>query len=490
VPNGRERTARNTGPLALGECVDGKYRITELLAMGGMGVVYGAWHSKLDCPVALKVIRPELCTDPEFLRRFSEEARSAALLRGEHVAEVLDFGCSDRGLPYLVFERLEGSDLRTILTQAGRLPTSRALQYVAQACEALNEAHALGVVHRDVKPENLFVARRADGRLCLKVLDFGIAKRACAGFTTQAGRGLGSPYYMSPEQLTETTQVDRRTDIWSLGVVLFELVTGECPFTGGTPTEIGARVLSAPVPSIVSRGIPAPDVDALIARCLERDPAKRFATAEELGLALRAALRSRQEFESSPQHQGGATPAGVLLRDSGAPSRGSRAFGVATLVAAVAAAVGVLASHGIPNGPSVGASQDLQLRGVDRRRSPASWVELRAPAELERELPTQPQQRSGRDDGRRRTVTDASAANASSWRGELAPLPLRRSSPDGEMSDGRARGAASAKSSSRAARSNGKPWRANGEDAVDASSLERALGRWLDAVHADAPDGR
>jgi serine/threonine-protein kinase len=470
--------------------VDGKYRVTELLAMGGMGVVYAAWHSKLDCPVALKVIRPELCTDPEFLRRFSEEARSAALLRGEHVAEVLDFGCSDRGLPYLVFERLEGSDLRTILTQAGRLPTSRALQYVAQACEALKEAHALGVVHRDVKPENLFVARRADGRLCLKVLDFGIAKRACAGFTTQAGRGgLGSPYYMSPEQLTEAAQVDRRTDIWSLGVVLFELVTGECPFTGGTPTEIGARVLTAPVPTIVSRGIQAPDVDALIARCLERDPAKRFATAEELGLALRAALRSRQEFESSPQHQGAATPAGVLVRDSEAPSGGSRAFGVAALVAAAAVAMGVLVTHGIPDGPSVGASLDPQLRGIDRLRSPASWVELRAPAELERALPARTQQRSG-PDTRKPSATHASAANASSWRGELAPRPPRRSSPSAEMSDGRAGGTEAAKSPSRATRSSGKPWRASREDAVDASSLERALGRWLDAIHADAPGGR
>src|SRR5580693_7216018 len=170
---------------------------------------------------------------PEYVARFEREARTAVKIKSEHVARVIDVGQLESGSPYMVMEYLEGEDLQGWLEKQGRLPIERAVDFLLQACEAIAEAHAMGIVHRDLKPANLFCIRRPDGTLSIKVLDFGISKAAGASMgMTSTQAVMGSPLYMSPEQMGSSKGVDARSDIWALGVILFELVTGRVPFDG------------------------------------------------------------------------------------------------------------------------------------------------------------------------------------------------------------------------------------------------------------------
>jgi serine/threonine-protein kinase len=288
-PDGVSGTHRNTSPVP-GQLIGGKYRVDALIAEGGMGIVYRATHLDLDCPVALKLIRPEHVENEEVVARLLTEARIAAGLRSKHVNRVLDVGRTASGMPYLVLEFMEGSDLRAYLERRGRLPIGEAVDCVMQACEALAEAHAFGIVHRDLKPENLFLSEEADGGFVLKVLDFGISK-APAG--RRAGRTLtnpfevvGSPNYMTPEQI-RGGQVDERADIWALGALLYELCTGNVPFAASTVTETFSLILDEQyeLPAL-DAGPGSEHLRLVLDRCLRKNPDERYQNVTELADAL------------------------------------------------------------------------------------------------------------------------------------------------------------------------------------------------------------
>lgn len=277
---------------ASGEVIAGKYEVESLLGVGGMGVVVGARHIQLGQRVAVKFMRAG-ATDGQAASRFLREARAAAALSSEHVTRVLDVGTLDTGAPYLVMEYLAGVDLSDVLRKDGPMSASHAVGIVLQACEAIAEAHALGIVHRDLKPSNLFVSMRKDGTTLIKVLDFGISKtadldaRGSDGNLTASGFAMGSPSYMSPEQVRNARAVDARSDIWALGVIVFELVTGVRPFDGAGVGETLARIVSEQPPSVRQYRPDLPEGLALvIAQCLERRLERRFQSVAELALKL------------------------------------------------------------------------------------------------------------------------------------------------------------------------------------------------------------
>ena len=280
-------------PVAEGTMLADKYRVERVLGRGGMGVVVAATHVELDQRVALKFLLPEAMESVEVVERFAREARAAVKIESEHVARVIDVGRLPNGLPYMVMEYLNGRDLAALLEEQIKLSVEDALDYVLQACEAIAQAHALGIIHRDLKPANLFVTTRPDGTASIKVLDFGISKVSLTGASpaemnlTQTAAIMGSPTYMSPEQMRASRDVDPRADIWALGVILYELLTGQPPFGGGTMPELCASILKeAPAPIRPARPDVPEALDAAILRCLEKNPAARFANVAELTSAL------------------------------------------------------------------------------------------------------------------------------------------------------------------------------------------------------------
>ena len=274
-----------------GDVLAGKYRVERVLAVGGMGVVVAAHHIQLDERVALKFLLPDALANAEARSRFVREARAAVKIKSEHVARVSDVGELENGTPYMVMEYLEGRDLAATLEEEGVMHPEQAVEFVLQACEAIAEAHVLGIVHRDLKPANLFSIRRADGLLSIKVLDFGISKVTTKGAPghdmTTTSALMGSPLYMSPEQMTTSKQVDARTDVWSLGVVLFELLTGRVPFDGESVTELAVKIATAPAPRLREYRPELPvGLEPVVMRCLEKDRERRFQDVGGLAAAL------------------------------------------------------------------------------------------------------------------------------------------------------------------------------------------------------------
>ncbi len=280
------------GPVHIGDVVAGKYRIEHVLGVGGMGVVYAALHIHLEQKVALKFVLPHVLANELSKERFLREARAAVRLKSEHVARVLDVGTLDTGEPFQVMELLEGCDLSTLMKQHRPVRIADATEYVLQACEAIIEAHSLGIVHRDLKPQNLFITRRANGAPLVKVLDFGISKSTGPGSAgvvslTQSSTVLGSPLYMAPEQMRSARNVDVRGDVWSLGVILYELLTGRVPFDGESMTELCLKVVNDPPPAPKDLRSDLPDaLVKIVARCLEKDPTNRFPNVAMLAMAL------------------------------------------------------------------------------------------------------------------------------------------------------------------------------------------------------------
>jgi serine/threonine-protein kinase len=275
-----------------GDILAGKYRVERILGAGGMGVVVAAHHIQLDEKVALKFLLPEALDNREAVARFAREARAAVKIKSEHVARIIDVGTLPNGAPFMVMEYLEGGDLGAWLKQRGALPIEQAVEFVLQACVAVADAHALGIVHRDLKPANLFCVRRSDGQLSIKVLDFGISKMTdrsgvAAGAATGTSALMGSPLYMSPEQMRSAKDVDARTDIWALGVILFELITGRPVFLGESVTELAIQVANESPPAIRAFRPDVPSgLEAIVFKCLEKDRRQRYRNVAELAVAL------------------------------------------------------------------------------------------------------------------------------------------------------------------------------------------------------------
>lgn len=257
-----------------------------------MGVVMSATHIQLDDRVAIKMMLPELAQSSEVVGRFLREGRAAVRIKSPHVARVYDVGELETGTPFIVMELLEGNDLSVAIETGGALPPEEAVNIVLQACEALVEAHSHGIVHRDLKPSNLFLARQRDGSSVVKVLDFGISKILSgpdeSNLSMTATRGvLGSPLYMSPEQLKASRDVDVRSDIWSLGIILFELISGNPPFQAETLAEVGAVVLVGPTPRLRdSMPNVSDELSVVVRRCMARERDERYGSVGELMAAL------------------------------------------------------------------------------------------------------------------------------------------------------------------------------------------------------------
>lgn len=286
-------------PIAAGDVLLKKYRVERLIGEGGTGIVVSATHVQLEQRVAIKFLRRALDSD-ELRTRFEREARAMGKIESDHVVLVLDAGALDDGAPYMVMEYLEGRDLARVLKEDGPLPVERAVDCMLQVCEALAQAHAAGIVHRDLKPANLFLTKPDDDdedAVHVKVVDFGISKILDKKIVegdgspyemTSAFTMLGSPRYMSPEQVRNSKDVDGRADLWSVGAVLFQLISGQHAFTADGNVQASLAVLTADPQSLVALAphVP-PALGEVVKRCLTRDVTQRFQSANELAEALR-----------------------------------------------------------------------------------------------------------------------------------------------------------------------------------------------------------
>ncbi len=382
--------AEDTLRFNTGQVIAGKYMIERQIGAGGMGIVAVATHLTLGQRVAIKFLNEDAMESPDIIARFEREAKACVQLKSEHVARVIDVGVMDNGAPFMVMEYLEGKDLSTLLDAGETLPPGVAVDYVLQACEAIAEAHRLGIVHRDLKPANLFLTQRVDGRPLVKVLDFGISKVQAESIQdtklTSTSAIIGSPSYMSPEQLRASRDVDQRGDIWSLGVILFELLTNTLPFISTNVMELCMKVATEPVPRAETRRADLPPgLGDVVARCLEKDAARRFQNVSELVLALEP--YQDQELSTTAERirrvQGGipvpfpsypSQPPGLGARNTpmrqGAPSPG--AFPGAVPLAASSARVQV---HG---GTSVswGKTEASIPPPRQKRTSPLVWIAI------------------------------------------------------------------------------------------------------------------
>ncbi|KYF72397.1 serine/threonine-protein kinase [Sorangium cellulosum] len=296
-------------PLHTGQMVTPALRLVRILRRGGMGSIWVADRLPLKSQVAVKFMSPELADDAGYVERFRREAVAAAQITSPHVTQVLDHGLTAEGMPYIAMELLRGEDLRARIRRLGRLPLGEVARIVAQTAKALGQAHRLGIVHRDIKPDNLFLTE-VDGETFVKVLDFGIARRARDMRVTSTGSVVGTPLYMSPEQLTCSKDLDLRADLWALGVVAYHAITGRVPFFAETIVGLTLTVHAGQfTPPSALRPEAPPALDDWMRRALQLDPNARFGSAREMAEALERALSSRRRS---------AGPQGTATQDTGA----------------------------------------------------------------------------------------------------------------------------------------------------------------------------
>ncbi|HEX7452272.1 MAG TPA: serine/threonine-protein kinase, partial [Polyangiaceae bacterium] len=288
---------------SVGDLIAGKYRLDSIIGTGGMGKVFSATHVELGQRVAIKVLTVEDddARRDEARERFLREGRATAALVSDHVVRVYDVGTLESGAPFMVMELLRGQDLALALARGGPLAVDLAAECVRQAAEAIACAHEQGIVHRDLKPSNLFLTQRSDGSALVKVLDFGISKNTqsaqepITGSLTETRSVLGTPFYMSPEQVRDAKKVDFRTDIWSLGLILHELLSGSPAFEGTTLPGVCASIAADPPAALRLKRAEVPvELEAVVLKCLEKDPARRFQAAREL-IPLLATFSGRPE---------------------------------------------------------------------------------------------------------------------------------------------------------------------------------------------------
>ena len=313
------------GPISPGDVLAGKYRVDRIIGFGGMGFVVEAWHLGFEERVAVKLLRAEVAANAEAQARFEREAKSAFKIKNEHVARVIDVGRVEGGAPFMVMEFLEGIDLGEMLAERRVLPVDEAVDYILQASEAIAEAHALGIIHRDLKPENLFLAKRADGTQSIKVLDFGLSKITPKVPTMPRERALtdtkqvmGTAEYMSPEQWMSARDVGPATDIWSLGVLLYELVAGETPFEREQLAQMCQAILGGQPPLLAKMRPDAPEgLEAAIFKCLAKDPGQRYANVSEFAAAL--VPFAPEHARAAAQRIAHQTQGGAAIRTSAPP---------------------------------------------------------------------------------------------------------------------------------------------------------------------------
>ncbi|MFK7998325.1 MAG: serine/threonine-protein kinase [Polyangiales bacterium] len=325
----------------IGTLLADRYRITRLAGEGGMGRVYLGLHEGIGKRVAIKVLLPEMTEHPGLVERFEQEARAATACGSEHIIDVFDMGRLDDNTPYMVMEFLEGEDLGELLEREGAQPIGRVARIMQQACDGLEVAHAAGIVHRDLKPENIYLLQRKKKADFVKILDFGISKitEHAAGFNkhlTQTGVTVGTPLYMSPEQAQGLKSMDHRTDIYSLGVILHEALTGSPPFDADSFALLIVKIVTGDTPDIRLRRPDIPDgLARIISRCLDKSPELRFSSAEELGRALgeyatldappqlleaRGERLTMRPDQSATRSEGGAVTGAALPRSESATS--------------------------------------------------------------------------------------------------------------------------------------------------------------------------
>ncbi|XXT18167.1 protein kinase [Sorangium sp. So ce429] len=317
--------------LEAGSVVGGKYRLERPLAGGAMGFLWVARHLQLEVEVAIKFMMPQHADSPVARARFEREAKASAQLRTPNVVHVYDYGL-EGDTPYLAMELLEGEDLAAYLKRRGRIEPAEALGIMSQVCKALRRAHEVGLIHRDLKPANIFLARQ--GEEIVKILDFGVAKSIGTGLAadaTKTGTLIGSPHYMSPEQVRRSKTIDYRSDLWSLGVIIFQCITGQLPFPGEELGDVLVEICTGdiPVPSQLAPDL-WPELDQFLERALKREPAERFQSASELARAFASAVQRtplpepRGAMDSSvAMAQGGAVVHGSAPGSGGAVVHGS-----------------------------------------------------------------------------------------------------------------------------------------------------------------------
>ncbi|MBI3204873.1 MAG: serine/threonine protein kinase [Myxococcales bacterium] len=396
-----------------GMLIGNNVRLVRLLGQGGMGAVWVANHETLHTQVAVKFMITEMSESAEAVTRFTREASAAAQIKSPHVVQTFDHGVTNDGIPYIVMELLEGEDLAVRVSRDGALPPRAVAVILSQVCKALGRAHSLGIIHRDIKPENIFLSDQ-DGELLVKVLDFGIAKRSEDAALSMTGTGamVGTPYYMSPEQVMSAKGVDARTDLWSLAVVAYQALTGKVPFDaetmGALCVAINAAVFAPP--SVQTPGL-SHAIDSWFATALARDPSARFQSAKELAAAFQRAagvldpataetsglLPAPRTLLSSVERPPAAEPlmpasAGTLMEASVTTSRRSpRAWAIAAVAGGAAALVafgviGVVAlrgrtkSGGAPSVEAVVENAAAPSAVVPAAPAPPLPVETAAPA--------------------------------------------------------------------------------------------------------------